>query len=146
MPRAWVAAIAGLEVACSRPAIPREITVVGSDYAFSVPDTLPPGPAVIHYRHNGAVAHEMIFGRLRAGGSPAEFADSLAHGGSVGRFVDGGTAVLLYASVGDQVDLSLAIDLKPGRNYVLLGTLTDGPRNTPHVRLGMFKGLVVRSP
>ena len=144
MPRAWLAAIAGLEVACSRPAIPREITVVGSDYAFSVPDTLPPGPAVIHYRHNGAVAHEMIFGRLRAGGSPAEFADSLAHGGNVGAFVDGGTAVLFGAPRQSSYPIGIGVTLMSGRHYAVWCQFTDGPNQPKHMTLGMFKLLAVR--
>ena len=129
---------------CSPSNQPHEVTFVGADFAFQGPDTLSAGPTLFWFKNAGTLAHELGLALLRPGVTGAEALAAELADADVDSIYE--SAGLLYASVGDQVDLSLAIDLKPGRNYVLLCTLTDGPRNTPHVRLGMFKGLVVRSP
>ena len=137
---AWI-----LAAGCGRPAAPNQISVTGSDYAFSVLDTVPAGPALVHYRYQGAVPHEMILGRLRVGTSPAEFEDSLAHDRSLQPLLDGGTAVLFGAPGQADYPLSIAVTLIGGRHYALWCQFADGPDKPRHLTLGMFKVLTVRN-
>lgn len=129
---------------CDRAAVPNDVEVVASDYAFAVADTLPAGPARIHYRHAGAVLHEMILGRLREGVRPAEFADSLAHGRKVRALLDGGTAVLFGAPGQSSFPVSIGVTLVRSRHYALWCQFTDGPDKARHMTMGMFKMLEVR--
>ena len=129
---------------CRQVAVPHEVTVVGTDYAFGVSDTLAAGPALIHYRHAGAVAHEMILGRLREGTSPMEFADSLVHDRRVRPLLDGGTAVLFGGPAQSSDPISIAVTLIKGRHYALWCQFTDGPGKPKHMTMGMFKLLSVR--
>src|SRR5437773_298882 len=44
---------------------PREVEVVGSDYALTMPGELPAGPTTFHFRNNGKVYHEMVIFMLK---------------------------------------------------------------------------------
>ncbi len=121
-----------------------EISIIGSDYAFSVADTLPQGPALVHYRYRGAVRHEMILGRLREGTPPSEFADSLVHDRSLQPLLDGGTAVLFGTSGQPNYPLSIAVTLIGGRHYAIWCQFADGANKPRHTTLGMFKIVAVR--
>lgn len=139
----WFAA--GLLAAgCGRPVSRHQITVIGSDNAFSVADTVPAGPALVHYRYRGAVPHEMILGRLREGTPPSEFADSLAHDRSLRPLLDGGTAVLFGTSGQPNYPFSVAVNLIGGRHYAVWCQFSNGPDQPRHLTLGMFKILSVR--
>jgi len=119
-----------------------EVSVVGQDYAFTAPDTLPPGPTSFRFRNLGSVAHELVVARLKAGVTPAEAFAAEQRGADVAAFYDEGDG-LLYAERGDSVDFRLRVDLLPGRRYVLVCTLEGGPHGKPHVMLGMFKAVAV---
>ena len=139
--RYWLALAA---ISCGGAAVPNDIDVVASDYAFGVRDTLPMGPARIHYRHAGTVPHEMILGRLREGVRPVEFADSLAHGRKVRGLLDGGTAVLFGAPRQSSFPVSIGVTLIRGRHYALWCQFKDGPDKPGHMTMGMFKLLEVQ--
>jgi hypothetical protein len=126
------------------PAPPgRVIEVVARDYAFEVPDTVAPGRVRLTLRNAGKVPHEMIVMKLRRNVSLAQL--MAAYDGDLGfrLFLDGGNAVL-FAPEGGLGDGALAVDLEPGRDYVLWCNFTDGEGHPEHARLGMFKRIHVR--
>ena len=79
---------------------PRAVTVIGLDYAFQAPDTLPAGPATLSLLNRGTVRHELILYLLNEGRNPGEFLRStLEERLSMGRRVPAG-ARRLAAGVG----------------------------------------------
>jgi len=131
-------------VACSPTPAPHRIDVVGAEYAFAAPDTLPAGPAEIHYRSGGAVAHEMVFVQLRDGVEPSEFAYSLVHDRPTRALRDGGSAVLFSVPGQRDFPLSVGVTLIAGRHYAIHCQFSDSAGAAKHQTLGMFKLFVVR--
>lgn len=55
---------------------PRAVTVIGLDYAFQAPDTLPAGPVTLSFINRGIVRHELILFLLNDGRGAGEFLQS----------------------------------------------------------------------
>lgn len=53
--------------ACAVDGRTNEVTVVGTDYAFQVPATLPAGRTLFALENRGRVDHELILARLKPG-------------------------------------------------------------------------------
>lgn len=123
----------------------RRVTVGAGDYAFRVADTLDAGEAEFIMTNSGKQRHEVAFGRLKAGVSGALFYAEYLKGSNVDSLYDDDGAVLT-AYGGDRNDFSVRIDLLAGRTYVLLCEFSDSLGAQPHAKMGMFKGIVVRSP
>ncbi len=140
-PAGWAVLLLWL-AGCADPARPREVRFVGADFAFQGPDTVAPGRTIFRFTNAGTLNHELGLGLLRPGVTGAQALAAELHGADVDSIYE--SDGLLFAPSGAQVDMGLVIDLKPGRNYVLICTLDAGPKNTPHVQLGMFKSLTVR--
>lgn len=116
-----------------------EVTVVGTDYAFEMADTLPPGPTVFVLENRGAVRHEMGMGLLKEGltmeeAFAAEESGEDALEASVG---------FLYADAEEQSLRRLLVDLQPGRRYGLVCFLRDHPDAPQHTDLGIHHSFVV---
>lgn len=141
LPRWGALLLVGL-IGCRASAGPNEASYVGSDFAFRGPDTLPPGPTTFRFKNAGTLDHELGLALLRPGVTAAQAFAAERDGAAVDSIYEADG--LLYTPLGTEVDMGLTIDLQPGRNYVLICTLEDGPKETPHVKLGMFKGLVIR--
>lgn len=139
--RRGVAVLIGLSC-CRSPARPNEVLYVGGDFAFQGPDTLPSGPTVFRFRNAGTLDHELDLSLLRPGVTASQALAAERAGAPVDSIYEGDA--LVHAPAGIETDMGLAIDLQPGRTYVLICTLEDGPKRTAHVKLGMFKGLVIR--
>lgn len=140
--RSWGALLLVGVIGCRVSAGPREASYVGRDFAFRGPDTLPPGPTVFRFKNAGTLDHELGLALLRPGVTAAQAFAAERDGASVDSIYEADG--LLYTPFGTEVDMGLTVDLQPGRSYVLICTLEGGPKETPHVKLGMFKGLVVR--
>jgi hypothetical protein len=125
----------------SRPA--QDVNVIGSDYAFEVADSVPSGAVVFRYRNAGKVRHEMIVIRLTEGASTRSVADAMRTDSTIRSMTEPGAAVL-FADPGDSNNLGLALDLIPGRQYLLLCRFRDGKDKPPHNTLGMYKLLTAR--
>ena len=128
-------------VGCNSMPRIRQVTYTGSDFAFQGPDTVAAGPTRFRFKNAGSVNHELALALLRPGVTGAQALAAELSGADVDSVYEADG--LLYLPLGEQVDMSLAIDLQPGRNYVLMCTLDAGNRKTPHVQLGMFKSLTV---
>ncbi len=139
-PVGWIVLI-GI-AGCSRLSSPREVTFVGSDFAFQGPDTVAAGPTVFRFRNAGSVTHELGLSVLRPGVTGEQAFAAEMKGADVDAIYE--SDGLLFVPPGDRVDMGLLVDLQRGREYVLVCTLESGPKATPHVQLGMFKHLIVR--
>ena len=115
---------------------PPEIVVTGIDYAFQLPDTLPPGPVVLRFRNAGQVAHEFGMALLKPGVTLDRVLDAVRGGGSPDSLLDG-TVGILIARPGTVAGGALLVDLTPGRTYALFCNFQDGPDKPPHSSLGM---------
>lgn len=133
-----VLAAAGLTAASSAcsPERPNQVTIVGLDYAFEAPDTLPPGPTVFAFENRGEVDHEAILVQLREGVTLDELMQAVREGADPGDFTEGGPGILI-AAPGETTASRLLVDLVPGRTYALVCNFRDEPDDPPHTVLGM---------
>ena len=130
--------------ACSRAEPPLALTVIGTDYAFLVPDTVPAGMAVVTFENRGRVPHELVLARIRHDVSSREFADSLSHGARMVPLRATGSAVI-FASPGRTNELvRMQVDFKRGERYAFWCQLVDSAGAQKHNVLGMFKLVSVR--
>ena len=120
---------------------PQAVAVVGLDYAFQGPDTLPAGPVTLSLLNRGTVRHELLFFLLNEGRTLGDLLRSttLEERMSLGRLVG-----LIIAEPGQPAGAQLVVDLGRGRSYVFLCVLRDAPDKPPHAALGMAKALVVK--
>lgn len=147
----FVFVMATLTAACEGPpsdgavpgtsgeAAPNEVTVMGLDYAFEAPDTLPPGPTLFGLDNQGVVRHEVCFGRLVEGLSMEEALEREAQGETV---IDQ-EAGCLFADEESMAPSQILLDLEPGRRYGMICNIRDTPNAPPHTELGMYDSFVV---
>ena len=138
-----VLTVALLSVACSSGESPNQVTVVGNDYVFQAPDTLPPGPTLFAFENQGEVRHEVVLVRLTEGTTMEQIMEAAQGGGDPSSLTEGGVGILL-ADPGQSAATRLHADLVPGRTYALICNLTDGPEEVPHTQLGMRDSFYVR--
>lgn len=112
------------------------VTIVGVDYAFAAPDTLPPGPTEFTFENHGSVRHEMILRRLKAGTTLEDVLRAVSEGADSGDFTEGGAGILITAPSTTSAS-RVTVDLIAGRTYVLVCSLQDGPDAPSHQKLGM---------
>ena len=130
-------------VACTaQGARVNEVAVRGTDYAFDVPQALPPGQTAFTFENAGQVPHEMILVRLKAGVTLPQVLEAASGGQDPTEFTEGGAAILI-ASPGDTAGTRILVDLLPGRTYALVCNFEDGEGKPPHVALGMAKSIEV---
>ena len=123
------------------PAAPRIVHVVGSDFAFEAPDTLPAGLTTFHLMNSGKELHQVMLLRLAAGQSMADLQKDLQKMnpqappppdlqvvGGPNPAPPGGTA-------------EATVELTPGQ-YVLLCSIPS-PDGKPHMMKGMMRALTV---
>lgn len=136
-----------LTVAACRPAppppTPAAVHVVGTDYAFTMPDSLPAGPTVVTFENRGTHKHEMVFVRLKPGVPPRVAADSISRGARTNALRATGSAVL-FANPGERNDVvSLRLTLTSGDHWVVVCQFADSAGAPTHNTLGMFKVVTV---
>ncbi|MGH7540959.1 MAG: hypothetical protein ACRELC_08175 [Gemmatimonadota bacterium] len=130
---------------CSAEDPLNEVTVIGLDYAFGGPRTLPPGPTAIAFENRGEVEHEMILVRLKEGVTLEEVIEAVRGGGDPAEFTEGGAGILI-AGPGAVTASRLLVDFSPGRTYALVCNFQDEPDAPPHTALGMVATLQVSGP
>jgi hypothetical protein len=124
-------------VGCTAPDPgPNEIAVRGTDYAFDVPESLPPGLTAFAFENAGQVPHEMILVRLKEGMTLPQVLEAAGAGGNPEDFTEGGAAILI-AAPGTTAGSRMLVDLMPGRAYALVCNFQDSEDQPPHVALGM---------
>ena len=120
---------------------PRSVSVVGLDYAFQAPDTLPAGPVTFTLLNRGTVRHELLFFLLNEGHTLGEL---LRAATPEERRPLGSLVGLILAEPGQPAGARLVVDLVQGRSYVFLCVLRDASDKPPHATMGMAKALVVK--
>lgn len=128
--------VALLSVACSAGESSNQVTVVGNDYVFQAPDTLPSGPTTFTFENQGEVRHEVILVRLTEGTTMEQVMKAVQGEADPSTLMEGGLGILV-AEPGQTTATGLHADLMPGRTYALICNLTDGPEEVPHTQLGM---------
>lgn len=137
---ACLVALAALGTACTPPA--RQVAIIGQDYAFQAPATLPAGPATITFENHGAVAHELSIARLRPGITMDSALAGVRAGATPDSFIDG-TVGILVARPGHPSLGALHVDLAAGRTYALVCQFQDAPDQPPHMAKGMIGSIRV---
>ena len=119
-----------------------EVNVSGLDYAFQIPDSLPPGPTSFRFANNGKVDHEMIIALLKPGVTLGELVTGMQAGRDPRELTDGMVGILI-TSPGTEAVGALHVNLLPGRTYVWVCSFQDTPDAKPHHELGMLAGRTV---
>ena len=134
-------------VACARKAEtpatttgPNEVTVLATDFAFAVAETLPAGLTTLHLVNSGQEPHHIVLSRIDDGKTLADFQaasmdtkipDWISFPGSPGATAPGDTT-------------STTQNLEPGQ-YVMVCYIPS-PDGKPHADKGMVRPFVVRGP
>ena len=120
----------------------RADTIVGTDYAFKLPQTLSPGLHTFVFRNEGKVRHEMVIALLAKGVSLERFMEVRKAGGNV-RSLSDDRFGLIYARPGVTPLGALEVNLLPGREYRFICTFMDTEKSPRHFELGMFGSIKV---
>ena len=118
------------------------VTVVGLDYAYQGPATIPAGLTAFAFENQGKVRHEVVIARLRAGAT----LDSLIHsepGPTRLRLVENIVGILI-AEPGARPLGRLLVDLAPGQTYVLYCNFQDASDKPRHMAIGMVASIQVK--
>lgn len=125
-----------------QPAPSADVRVVGTDYAFQMPQHIAAGVTTFSFENRGSVRHELAIARLKPGVSAAQALKGLAAGTLEAEDVIEGQAAILVAAPGRATagapSPRVWLQLVRGRSYLVGCTLTDGRRKQPHVMLGMM--------
>ena len=114
--------------------------MVGTDYAFTMPTTLPAGPTLFAFRNEGRVHHELMLAALKPGVTLADALEARRAGRDPREFLESGASVL-YAGPGQRSTAQLLVDLEPGRRYAAICLMRDTDAAAPHSEMGMVTEL-----
>ena len=133
--------LAGALVACARkdaaPAGPNVVTIVATDFAFALPDTLPPGLTTLRLANAGAEPHHAVLVKLAEGKTLADFQAAMMSPTTPEWMSFPGSPAAIMPN-----DTSNATtQLEPGQ-YVLV-CFVSSPDGAPHVAKGMVRPFVV---
>jgi hypothetical protein len=112
-------------------------TIVGSDYSFKYPATVPPGHHTFLFRNAGTVRHEVNMVLLKRGVTVPQIVDVATKGGDPFSLVEDDTPGVLLSLAGQSPDGQIDVDLLPGRDYGILCTFQNDDKSPPHFALGM---------
>lgn len=132
-----------LAIACTPAETrPPEVVIVGTDYAFEHPETLPAGLTAFRFENRGHVEHEVMLVKLRAGVTLEQALAVNQAGKDVSAMLEGGASVLLAPPRGQSV-ASLLVDLEAGRTYAIVCMIRDSAEAPPHAAMGMVGSIAV---
>jgi hypothetical protein len=124
------------------------LPITASDYAFSAPDTVSAGAAILSLRNRGARAHEVVLVLLRKSADRKQVEEAARNGVTTPHlgdaYADGPPLGAVFAAPGREARATLHAQLERGRTYVLVCTLRDTPNDAEHAALGMFHFVYVR--
>ena len=127
---------------------PHAVRIVGTDYAFAGPDTVPAGSTAFHFENRGAKQHEIAVVRARPGTTVAQIVAAAKSGLPAPKlaaaYSDGPPLGALFVAPGHASQAALVSSLERGRDYVIVCTLRDDPTMPEHAELGMFHVIHVR--
>jgi hypothetical protein len=121
------------------------VEVVGSDYAFQVPEKITAGPTVFHFVNKGKVRHELNLFMLTRGTTIQQYLDRRKQQKPALDLIDGPIGVL-FAGPGSRSDAGLSAELVPGRDYVAICIFKDRPNGPAHYEMGMYALIKAHGP
>lgn len=129
---------AGQQAAAATPASAAApvVDVIGMDYAFQAPDTMPAGVVTIRFHNNGKELHHVQVARLDSGKTVADLHGPMAAPPAWLVPIGGPNAPPPGGVFEAQVDLT------PG-NYVLMCLIPSAVDGQPHLMKGMLKPFTV---
>ncbi len=131
-------ALAAMAGAACGPGDPyARVEIIARNYAFTVPETLPPGLTAFRLINQGTVTHEVQLFRFATGISLDSARRILASGNipDDAAEMQGG---ILVGAAGDTVRQRILDDLRSGSVYGLNCEFQDSAGAPQHSRLGMF--------
>lgn len=130
-----------LVAGCTRSEIPgryNEVEIVGTDYAFTAPASLPAGRTTFRFANKGKVRHELNISRLKKGVSIERFLAAVRADQTVQPLIEGPVGVL-FAQPGERSQGALSVDLGKGETYAIICIFRDSAGAKRHYDLGMNK-------
>jgi len=121
----------------------REVEVLGSDYAFTMPRELPAGPTTFHFRNNGKVYHEMVVFVLKPGVTIDEFVRTASEQKPLFPLIEAPVGIL-FSGPGKRSSTALSTELVAGRNYFVWCGFRDTTTAPRHIAMGMYSVLNVQ--
>ena len=139
----FAAAPAGRNGPTPKPssAAPRDIEIIGLDYAFQVPPQIAAGPTTFRFVNKGKASHELNISLLKPGASVKKFMDAVVADKPTGEFRDGPVGVL-FAEPGKRGTAGLTSNLLAGRTYVIICIFRDSAKAKQHFAMGMVSTFV----
>ncbi len=141
--RAWVAAamlVMLVAVVPAAAATPADVTIIGHDYSFDMPSTLPAGLVHITFINQGKEDHQAQFFLLKPGVTEAQLLKTLQDQGPPSGPPPATTAGGAN-SIGAGQRQEVYLTLQPGTYEVVC--FDSGADNVPHVAKGMYKSVTV---
>lgn len=129
--------------AACRPAAPRTVDIVATNYAFQAPRTLSPGPTLFQLVNRGTVNHEVQIYRLRTGISADSGLKLLASAGYPDSLADSSGSVLV-SHIGLTAPEKIFVDLKAGETWALECAFRDSANAPRHNTMGMIATFEVK--
>jgi hypothetical protein len=123
----------------------KDVEIVGFDYAFKVPATMPAGPTTLRLRNDGKHAHELNVVQLKSGASLKQFIDAANAGKPLSPMIERVVGVL-FAGPGERSPSGLSVNLTAGGVYVIQCIFKDSSTAPAHRALGMFTSFVATVP
>jgi hypothetical protein len=124
------------------PAKPRDVEIIGLDYAFQAPSTLPGGRTTFRFFNRGKVSHELNIGLLKRGVTVQQFVDAMSTERPIAEVREMSVGVL-FAEPGARAPAALSTDLLPGRTYIVICVFKDTLTTKRHIGMGMFSLITV---
>src|SRR5688500_16422054 len=121
---------------------PKVVEVTGSDYAFTLPESVEAGTTTFHFANSGKVRHELNISRLKDGVPMDSLLATVRADKSVKDLIDGPVGVL-FAEPAGRSSAGLTIDMKPGERYAVICIFADSAGAKQHFELGMYKMITV---
>ena len=122
---------------CQSAAPYARVQVIATNYAFTLPRTLPPGPTAFQFINRGTVRHEFQIFRFSRGISPDSAGRMLATDNIPDTAAESQGGILV-GMPGDTVRQQLLDTLRSGDVYGLLCEFRDSTNAPKHSHLGMF--------
>jgi hypothetical protein len=119
------------------------VSVIGSDYAFVAPDTVPAGEVAISFTNKGTVLHEVKVVQLRSGVTLTQVLP-LAMADSAWEEYREPTSGILTARPGMKTPGRLLINFERGHAYLLICGFANSDTSQIHSALGMIRSVAVR--
>ncbi len=134
----WTATLSAATLLACRPSAPyAQVAVVATNYAFTVPRTLPAGPTAFQLINHGTVRHEVQLFRFTRGIS-ADSAGRMLAADSIPDAAAEMQGAVLVGMPGDTVRQQILDQLHRGDIYGLVCEFRDSTNAPKHSHLGMF--------